>query len=136
MFKKIALKTPAGESLVEISEEIRGAIAEAGVQEGICAIFIPHTTAAVTINSRMDPNTATDLVGEMDRIVPTRVDFHHQFDTPADASGHIKTTLVGPSQTIIVSQGKAMLGSSQGIFFCEYDGPRSREVWVRVIVDR
>ncbi len=135
MLKKISLKTPAGESLVDITAQVSQAVAEAGIQEGICVVFIPHTTAGLTINSAVDPRTAADIQADMRRIVPTRVDFQHIYDTPADAAGHIKTALVGSSQTLIVSGGKLVLGGSQGIFFFEFDGPRARQALVRIVKD-
>jgi secondary thiamine-phosphate synthase enzyme len=135
MLKKIKLQTPPGESMTNITAEVRQAIAEAKVAEGAAFIVSPHTTAAISINSAMDPRTVEDIVDDIHRIVPTRVDFKHIYDTPADASGHIKTTLIGNSQTVIVTDGQLLLGSSQGIFFFEFDGPRSREVLVRIIAD-
>jgi secondary thiamine-phosphate synthase enzyme len=135
MLKKIKLQTPAGESLIDITAEVRQAIAEAKVNEGAAFIVSQHTTAGITLNSAMDPRTVEDIADEMHRIVPTRVDFKHIYDTPADAAGHIKTTMIGNSQTVIVTGGQLSLGSSQGIFFYEFDGPRSREVLVRVIAD-
>jgi secondary thiamine-phosphate synthase enzyme len=135
MLKTISIKTPSGESLVDITAQVNQAVDEAGIQEGICVVFIPHTTAGLTINSAVDPLTAADIQADLHRIVPTRVDFHHTYDTPADAAGHIKTTLVGSSQTLIVSGGKLVLGRSQGIFFFEFDGPRARQALVRILKD-
>jgi secondary thiamine-phosphate synthase enzyme len=135
MLKKIPIKTPPGESLVDITAQVKDAVQQAGVQEGLCVVFAPHTTAGLTINSYIDPNTAEDIVAEIHRLVPTRADFKHIFDTPADAAGHIKAVLIGGSQTLIVSSGELVLGHSQGILFCEFDGPRSRQVLVRVIAD-
>jgi len=135
MLKTISIKTPSGESLVDITAQVNQAVDEAGIQEGICVVFIPHTTAGLTINSAVDPLTAADIQADLRRIVPTRVDFHHTYDTPADAAGHIKTTLVGSSQTLIVSGGKLVLGRSQGIFFFEFDGPRARQALVRILKD-
>lgn len=135
MLKKIEIETKKGESLVNISAQVREAVAASGVQEGICVLYCHHTTGGLVINSGMDPNTARDVIEELHRIVPTRADFHHIYDTPADASGHIKAVLVGGSQTVPVSGGKLLLGSSQSIFFYEFDGPRNRQVLMRIMKD-
>lgn len=94
---------------------------------------IPHTTAALTITSFWDPNGFEDLQDEICRLVPTRIDFKHQHDTPQDAAGHVKSSLLGSSMTLIVHEGKVLLGHSQGIYFLEFDGPRKREFSVKVI---
>ena len=96
-------------------------------------MFVPHTTAGLTINSYIDPATIQDISNEIRRLVPTRVDFEHIYDTPADAAGHIKSTLVGASLALIVTGGQLLLGGSQGLLFCEFDGPRTRKVHVRVV---
>lgn len=119
--------------MTDITGRVRAAVGESGVVEGLCIVFVPHTTAGVTLNSGVDPKTAADIVSEMRRIVPTRVDFQHTYDTPADAAGHIKATLVGSSASLIVSKGQLLLGGSQSIFFFEFDGPRERKVHVQVL---
>ena len=133
MLKTLHLKTDAGSQLVDLTDRIRAFVKETGVQEGVCHVIAPHTTAAVTVNSYLDPKTATDLSHEVNRLVPTRIDFIHQVDGPTDAAGHIKTTLIGPSQTVIIHQGDLLLGHSQGIMFFEFDGPRDRTVHVKVM---
>jgi len=133
MLTKIDLQTPAGESLTDITAQVAEAVRSSGVVEGMCAVFVPHTTAGLAVNSAMDQNTLLDIREELHRLVPTRTDFHHIYDTPADAAGHIKSVLVGASLTLIVSQSRPLLGSSQSILFIEFDGPRSRQVWVRTM---
>ena len=133
MLKMITLETPAGDALVDITEQVRAAVAETGVQSGLCAVIVPHTTAAVTINSMMDPTTPQDIIADVRRLVPTRVDFKHQYDTPADAAGHIKAALVGHSVLLVIEDGKLLLGGSQSVMFYEFDGPRKRRVQVKVI---
>ena len=135
MFETLSLETPERQALVLITDEVRRVIRESGVAEGVCIVFCPHTTAGLTINSALDPATAQDLRHELDRLVPTRVDFIHIFDTPSDAAGHIKATLVGPQLTLIVHDGSLLLGSAQGVFLCEFDGPRRRQVHVKVVAD-
>jgi len=135
MLETIELQTPAGESLTDLTERIRAVVRDSNVAQGICAVVAPHTTAGLLVNSGMDPNTAADVVAELRRLVPTRVDFMHTYDTPADAAGHIKAALVGNSVTLIVAHGDLLLGHSQSVFFAEFDGPRSRRVLVRTIAD-
>jgi secondary thiamine-phosphate synthase enzyme len=118
---------------VDITPHLRQAVQQAGVAEGICVVFVPHTTAALTVNSALDPATPQDIIQDLKRLVPTRVDFIHQYDTPADASGHIKAALIGHSLTLIIAGGKLVVGSSQSVLFYEFDGPRQRQVQVKVI---
>jgi secondary thiamine-phosphate synthase enzyme len=132
-FSTIELQTSPGESLTNITDKVQQAIKNSGVKEGVCVVVAPHTTAGLTLNSAIDPSTAADLILELHRLVPTRVDFQHTYDTPADAAGHIKATLVGNSATLIVTGGNAVLGSSQSILFFEFDGPRERKVHVQVL---
>ncbi len=136
MLIQLNIKTPPKESLVDITGQVRDVIQKSGVTEGICVVFVPHTTAALTLNSIMDAATTHDIRDELRRLVPTRVDFEHIYDTPADAAGHIKSTLVGASLNLIVTGGDLLLGSSQGIHFCEFDGPRSREVHLRIMEEK
>lgn len=136
MLSKIAIETEPGESLVNITPEVEKILQDSGVQEGVCVLNVTHTTAGLTINSKFDPATRTDIVNEIHRLVPTRVDFTHVFDTPTDAAGHIKSTLVATTLSVIVTEGRLLLGHSQGILFCEFDGPRSRNIFVRVMEEK
>lgn len=133
MLKTITIETPAGDALIDITAEAKALVAESGVQAGICALIVPHTTAAITLNSGLDPATPADIVADIKRLVPTRVDFIHQYDTPADAAAHIKATLVGNSLTLAIDGGELLVGWSQSILFCEFDGPRKREIQVKVL---
>ena len=133
MFKLIDIETPAGDALVDITAQVRAAVADSGVDAGLCVVIVPHTTAGITLNSALDPDTATDIVAELRRLVPTRVDFVHQYDTPADAAAHIKATLVGNSVTLAIEGGELRIGWSQFIMFYEFDGPRSRQAQVKII---
>ncbi len=133
MYHTINIDTQKRQSLVLITEEVRQLVIDSGCSTGICIIFCPHTTAGLTINSYLDPATARDLTDELDRLVPTRVDFKHIYDTPSDAAGHIKAALSGLQFTLIVDDGDLVLGESQGLFFCEFDGPRRRRVLVKII---
>lgn len=133
MFYEIEVDTPRGDALIDITGQVKALVAESGVQAGLCVLFVPHTTAAITLNSALDAATATDIIADLRRIVPTRVDFAHQYDTPADAAGHVKAALVGHSITLIIADGKLTLGSSQFVLFYEFDGPRARRVQVRIM---
>lgn len=117
----------------EITDQVREAVATSGVREGMVVIMVPHTTAGVTVISFPDPLGLEDVQDEITRIVPTRIDFKHQHDTPQDAAGHIKSVLVGVSLTLIVAGGQLILGHSQAIYFFEFDGPRSRKFNVQVV---
>ena len=117
----------------EITEQVRSAVSASQVQEGIVVIMVPHTTAGVTIISFPDPLGLEDVNDEIIRLIPTRIDFKHQHDTPQDAAGHVKSVLVGVSLSVIVSERKLALGHSQAIYFFEFDGPRQRKFNVQVV---
>lgn len=119
--------------VVDITEGVRRAVAASQVQEGIAVVMVPHTTAALTIISFPDPLGLEDVNDEISRLIPTRIDFKHQHDTPQDAAGHVKSVLVGASLSLIVSGGDLVLGHSQAIYFFEFDGPRQRQYNVQVI---
>lgn len=133
MFIKLDIKSNERQEMLVITDLVREALSENGVKNGLCFLFCPHTTAGLTINSYLDPATAKDLIHEIDRLVPTRTDFIHVFDTPSDAAGHIKASLVGGQLGLIVEDGELQLGGSQGVFFWDFDGPRSRQVYLKVI---
>lgn len=135
MLKLLDIETAGGDALLDITDRVQAAVAASGVQAGLCAVIVPHTTAAITLNSCLDPTTLTDIRADMRRLVPTRVDFAHQYDTPADAAGHIKAALVGHSLNLVIHQGRLLLGGSQSILFYEFDGPRRRQVQVKIIAD-
>ena len=133
MLRTIELETPPGDALVDFSAQAQELVAASGVSAGLCALIVPHTTAGLTVNSALDAATPEDIIAELRRIVPTRVDFAHQYDTPADAAGHIKAALVGHSLLLPIAEGRLLLGSSQSLLFCEFDGPRSRQVQLKII---
>lgn len=132
--KKYTLRTEDN-GVHSITDEVKQAINESGIKSGLCVVYCPHTTAGLTITSYIDPNGKQDLSDEIRRLIPSRNDFFHRNDTPVDAAGHIKTALIGTTLTIIVEDGKAMLGSSQGILYLEFDGPRNRQFFVKVMSD-
>jgi secondary thiamine-phosphate synthase enzyme len=124
------VQTTRRSELVNITNSVQKSIAESGVKEGICVVFVPHTTAAVTINENADPDVTRDINQHMEKMVPEHAGFAH---SEGNSDAHIKTSLVGPSITVIVSQGRALLGVWQGIYFAEFDGPRSRTYLVKVL---
>lgn len=134
MLKTVQLET-AFRGYTELTQQVQQVVAESGVQEGLCLVHCPHTTAGLTISSFWDLKGLEDLQDEVCRLVPTRIDFKHQFDTPQDAAGHVKSSLMGVGLTLIVHEGKLLIGGSQGIFFLEFDGPRKREYHVKVVSD-
>lgn len=121
--------------VVSLTDDIKSFVANSGVQSGTCTIFTPHTTAGLTITSFWDPAGFEDLQDEVCKLVPTRIDFKHQFDTPQDAAGHVKSSLIGVTIPLIIHDGKLLLGHSQGIYFMEFDGPRNREYFVKIQPD-
>jgi secondary thiamine-phosphate synthase enzyme len=118
--------------LFDITPQIAEAVAASGVVEGIAVVATPHTTAGITMVSYHDPLGLEDVNDEIGRIIPTRIDFKHQYDTPQDAAAHIKTAIVGTSHAFIVEAGQLCLGSSQKIYFWEFDGPRQRSFMVQI----
>lgn len=134
LYRKIDIETKFND-VYDITQYVKDAVKESGVQEGTCIVYNPHTTAALAITSFWDPAGFEDLSDEICRLIPTRVDFKHQHDTPQDAAGHVKSALVGISQTFIIHEGKLDIGSSQGIYFLEFDGPRKRKFMIKVVED-
>lgn len=133
MLTILEIATGPGESMVNIMELVTAALEQMAVKDGLCALIVPHTTAAITINSALDTATIDDITAEMRRLVPTRIDFRHQYDTPMDAAGHVKAALIGHSVLVTISEGRLLLGSSQSILFYEFDGPRDRKIQMKVI---
>ena len=125
----VEVKTGRRAQLIDITERIAELILQTGVKDGICHLFVPHTTAGVTINEGADPDVARDIEAQLARMVPKEADFAH---AEGNSDSHIKTLLVGPSCSAPVRGGRLALGTWQAIFFCEWDGPRSRKIEVTV----
>jgi secondary thiamine-phosphate synthase enzyme len=130
MMQTFQVRTSSQTEFVDITRSVQEAVKKTGVAEGICIIFIPHTTAGVTINENADPSVVQDIIMELNKIVPFKDQYRHM---EGNSPAHIKATLVGCSQMVFVESGKLVLGTWQGIFFCEFDGPRSRNVHVKVL---
>ena len=116
--------------LQEITAQVRAAIRASGVAEGLAVVYTPHTTAAITINENADPDVASDLVAALDTLVPLQAGYRH---AEGNSAAHVKSSLLGASATLIVTGGAPLLGTWQGIWFCEFDGPRRRQVHIKVI---
>jgi len=118
--------------LVDITEKVQACVRQSGVQEGICVLSVPHTTAGLTVNENWDPSVKADLLATLERLVPWQANYHH---VEGNAAAHIKASLVGNSQTLLVQGGVLVLGTWQGIFLAEFNGPRQRQVLVRILRD-
>ena len=128
----VRVRTDRRTQLVDLTREVQSLVAKSGVQQGICHIYVPHTTAGVTINEHADPDVASDFEGIMDHLIPRRGRYRH---AEGNSDSHAKAILTGTDQRILVDQGRLVLGRWQGIFFCEYDGPRERTLHVKVVPD-
>jgi len=130
MFRKvIEIRSESRSQMLDITPQVEGVLREAGVEEGTCLVYVPHTTAGVTINENADPTVREDILEKLEELVPRGRGYRH---LEGNADSHIKATLVGSSVTIPVSGGRLLLGTWQGIFFCEFDGPRRRRAIVQV----
>jgi secondary thiamine-phosphate synthase enzyme len=128
--KTLDIGTNAREEMVDLTPKIEAAVAASGVENGLCTVFVPHTTAGITINENADPDVREDILAALRRAVPEGVLYRHgEGNSPA----HIKASLVGSSVTVIVEGGRLRLGTWQGIQLCEFDGPRARKVWVKIV---
>ena len=132
MLYPIEISTHSRTELVDITDEVRKAIKKSEVKSGTCIIYVPHTTAAVTINENYDPSVCEDIVTNLNRLVPHRAHYAH---TEGNADAHIKSAIIGSSRTVFFEDGKILFGTWQGIFFCEFDGPRRRKVLVKILKD-
>ena len=130
MIWSFQVRTSGKTEFVDITPLVREVVQKSKVQEGICHVFIPHTTAGVTINENADPSVSEDMDMELKKIVPFQDRYRH---LEGNAAAHIKTSLVGSSQTVFVELGELFLGTWQGVFLCEFDGPRNRNVCIKVV---
>jgi len=114
---------------VNITADVQAAVQRLGIDDGVVTVFVPHTTAGVTINESADPDVTKDIVGALDKLIPWNGGYSHM---EGNSAAHIKSSMMGSSATILVEDGELQLGTWQAIYFCEFDGPRTRKVWVRV----
>lgn len=132
MIHKIEIKTSSQVEFQEITVKVRDIVAESGIKSGVCYVFVPHTTAGVMVNEHADPSVVEDIAAQLDIMVPQHKSYRHlEGNSPA----HIKAAIVGDSETLFIEDGKLVLGTWQGVFFCEFDGPRNRNVMVRIVPD-
>ena len=126
----LTVKSKMRTQLIDITPEIQKAVRSSGISEGLCMLYVPHTTAAITINESADPSVASDITMVLNEVIPWKADYRHlEGNSPA----HIKSTLVGSSEIIAIENGSLVLGTWQGIFFCEFDGPRTRKLHMRLM---
>lgn len=130
MIKYINVKSRARNEFVDITEKIQEIVTEAGINNGICYVYVPHTTAGITINEGADPSVQRDIQTTLSKLVPVEGDYNHR---EGNADAHIKASIVGVSHVLFIDDGRLLLGRWQAIYFCEFDGPRHRRVAVKVI---
>ena len=123
-----SVKTGSRIEMVDITYYVQKEVTKAGIADGICVVYVPHTTAGVTINEGADPAVCTDIIRKLNELVPPNDGYRHM---EGNSDSHIKTSIIGSSVTVIVENGRLVLGTWQKIFFCEFDGPRSRKVYFR-----
>lgn len=129
---ELSIKTEQRTQLLDVTAQVAKVVKKAGVRSGICHLYVPHTTAGVIINEHDDPDVARDIEMAFDRLVPQNAGYRH---SEGNSDSHIKAALAGSSATIFISDGKLDLGRWQGIFFCEFDGPRERRLSVKIVSD-
>ena len=132
MIKYVEIKSRARTEFIDITAEIRGLLKKANVNNGICHLFVLHTTAGITVNEGADPAVQRDINTFLNKLIPQDLYFTHR---EGNSDAHIKSTLVGTSQTMLIENGKPLLGTWQSIYFCEFDGPRQRKMAVKIIAD-
>jgi len=128
----ISVETRSRTEFVDVTAQVRAAAKKSGVKSGVCICFVPHTTAAVTINENADPDVTDDIDHELNKIIPLDDGYAH---VEGNSSAHIKSSLVGCEQVLLIEKGQLVLGTWQGVYFCEFDGPRTRKLYVKIIGD-
>jgi len=128
--KEISLETHSRVEMIDITAAVQKATGEKKIESGICLVYTPHTTAAITINENADPDVPRDILAVLDRAVPLSANYRH---AEGNSAAHVKSSLVGASKLVIIENGRLVLGTWQSIFFCEFDGPRTRKVLISII---
>lgn len=129
-YYSFGVKTDLHTAMIDITRKVQDIVKESGIQNGICIVYIPHTTAAVTVNENADPDVVKDFMMEINKLVPLSDGYRH---SEGNSAAHIKASMIGFSETLIVENGRLVLGTWQGIYFMEFDGPRIRKVYVKVL---
>jgi secondary thiamine-phosphate synthase enzyme len=127
--RKIEVKTRTKEELIDITSRVKEEVSHSCIKNGICHVYIPHTTAGITINENADPSVKEDILMTMKKLVPDNLPYKH---SEGNSPAHVKASLVGSSVNVIIEEGELQLGTWQGIFFCEFDGPRSRRAYIKI----
>lgn len=130
MTRVVSVSTHSGIEFLDITSTIEKVVKESEVEDGVCWLFCPHTTAGITINEGADPSVVRDIISQLNRIAPVREDYQH---AEGNSPAHIKASLIGSSQIVLIENGRLFLGTWQSIFFCEFDGPRDRKLFIKVI---
>ncbi len=128
--EKINVSTGRRTEFVEITSKVEEVVKKSGIENGICFIYVPHTTCGLTINENADPSVKKDIINKLEEIVPENSRYSHM---EGNADAHIKSSIVGHSLTVFIENGNLQLGTWQGIFLCEFDGPRTRQVWIKIL---
>lgn len=128
--QKIRLQTRSRTELLEITQQVENIVQSSAIREGVCYVYVPHTTAGIIVNENADPSVRRDILNTLNKVIPLDGNYTH---AEGNAAAHIKSSLVGLSASIPICDGKLALGTWQGIFFSEFDGPRSREVFIQVL---
>ena len=132
MLKEITVQTNTQTQMIDLTSQIQKVVRESGVSEGLCCVFIPHTTAGVTINENADPSVKHDIIMELNKVIPLNDHYRH---LEGNSAAHIKASIIGSSVNVPLENNHLLLGTWQGIYFCEFDGPRPRKVYVKIISD-
>ncbi len=129
---EISIQTKKAQEFVDITHLVQQAVSQSGIRDGIVTVFVPHTTAGVTINENADPDVVIDILTKLNETYPEKGEYLH---VEGNSHAHIKASLMGSSCTILIEKGKLKLGTWQGIYFCEFDGPRNRKIYLKIIKD-
>jgi secondary thiamine-phosphate synthase enzyme len=130
MIEQFTLSTSSRNQLIDVTDIVSDYVQRSGVKSGICLVYTPHTTAAITINENADPSVRSDIIRKLTDIFPQNDDYDH---SEGNSDAHLKSSVVGCSQTLLIEDGSLLLGTWQGIYFCEFDGPRRRQYFVKVL---
>ena len=130
LMRKISLKTSSRVEMIDITASVQKVVRDEGVPSGLCLVYTPHTTAAITINENADPDVQRDMIAALDKAVPLSANYRH---AEGNSAAHVKSSLVGASELMIIENGHLALGTWQSVFFCEFDGPRTRKVFISMI---
>ena len=133
MIHKVDIKTKSRVEFQDITLKVRDTVGASGVKNGVCYLYVPHTTAGVIVNEHADPSVVEDIAAQLETMVPQHRNYRH---LEGNAPAHIKASLVGSSEALFIEDGKIVLGTWQGIFFCEFDGPRNRHVLIKIVPDK